>query len=255
MKNILLIATILISTMAMSQLQGEITYITKKNMHRDLPNDERGDRMREHIPEFVEFKNQLLFTSTETVYKNIPTPETTGVDLNEQDRRKQHMMKRMAPANDVIYCNVEEGLIVEKREFMDKVFLIRDTLNLSQWKMTGEMKEVSGMNCMKATYIPKAGDSTQIEVWFTPEIAISSGPAGYGGLPGLIVFVDVNNGALQISIASTVMREIGEGEIEKPEKGKVVTMTEFDEMRKKKMEQLSKQREGQGGPGRGGPPR
>ena len=47
---------------------------------------------------------------------------------------------------------------------------------------------------MKAEYIPDEGDSIKVDVWFTPEVPVSSGPAGYGGLPGLIVFVDVNEG-------------------------------------------------------------
>ena len=247
MKRILIAFTLLFSISAICQTAGEASYITKKDMHRNLPNDERGERMRSFMPEFVEFKNQLLFTSSETVYKNVHEAEDETVDLDQQDRRKMHMMKRMAPANDIIYCNVDKGLVVEKREFMDKVFLIRDTLNLAQWKMTGEMKEVSGMNCMKATYIPEEGDTTKIDVWFTPEIPVASGPAGYGGLPGLILHVDMNDGEVQISLSSIIMRDIEEDEIEEPVKGKEMTQVEFDEMRKKKMEQMRKQREGKGG--------
>ena len=249
MKKILTALTVMISSLIIAQVSGEVSYITKKDMHRGLPDNERGDRMRSFLPEFAEFQNQLLFTSDETVYKNLPEDEVEGVDLDDQDRRKNHMMRRMAPADDIIYCNVEKGLIVAKKEFMDKVFLIRDTLNITQWKITGEQKEVSGMNCMKAEFIPEEGDTNKVVAWFTPEISVASGPAGYGGLPGLIVHIDVNDGELQISLTSMVMRDIAEGEIEEPVKGKEMTQEEYDEMRMKKIEQMKKQREGQKGGG------
>lgn len=233
---------------ALAQISGEVTYTTKRNMHRNLPDDERGNRMRERMPEFVEFQNQLLFTGEETLYKNVHEEQEELVDLDEQDKRQRRMLKRMAPANDIVYCNVLEGLTVEKKEFMDKVFLIRDTLDIAKWKLTGEQKEVSGMNCMKAEFIPDADDSIQVEVWFSPEIPVASGPAGYGGLPGLIIFVDINNGETQISLNTLVMREIAKDEIKEPKKGKEVTRSEFMEMRKKKMQQMREQRREMGPP-------
>lgn len=246
MRKTLFIGLIFSTFSGLAQLSGEVTYTSKINMHRDLPNDERGDRMRSFMPEFIDFKSQLLFTSTETVYKNVQD-STQGVSLDEQDQRKQRMMKRMSSPDDIVYCNVQEGLTVEKKTFMDKVFLIRDTISLNQWKLTGEQKEVSGMNCMKAVHIPKEGDTTKVIVWFTPEIPVSSGPGGFGGLPGLIVFLDLNDGKMQISLNSIVMRDIAAGEIEEPKKGKEMTQAEFEDMRREKMEQMRKQWESQGG--------
>lgn len=220
-------------------------------MHKKLPPGERGDRMKQFVPEFMELKNQLLFTSTETMYKNMPAEETAASNFNQEDERKQRMMKRMAPVEDIIYTQTERQLVIAKKEFMDKVFLIKDTLDIANWKLTSETKVVGNMNCMKAIYIPKAGDSTNIYVWFTPEIPVSSGPNGYGGLPGLIVYLNENEGELEISLSKIVMRDLEKGEIEAPTKGKVVTQEEFDAMRKKKMEQMKKQFEGRGP---GGPP-
>ena len=251
MKKLLLVLCTIYSLNSFSQLSGEIIYNTKVNMHKKLPPGERGDRMKQFVPEFMELKNQLLFTSTETMYKNMPAEETAASNFNQEDERKQRMMKRMAPVEDIIYTQTERQLVIAKKEFMDKVFLIKDTLDIANWKLTSETKVVGNMNCMKAIYIPKAGDSTNIYVWFTPEIPVSSGPNGYGGLPGLIVYLNENEGELEISLSKIVMRELEKGEIEAPTKGKVVTQEEFDAMRKKKMEQMKKQFEGRGP---GGPP-
>ena len=258
MKTILLIAVMAISLHLIAQLSGEISYTTKVNMHKKLPPGERRERMKEWMPEFSEFKNQLLFSTDETLYRNVVEEEDDNLlqeeELSKAERRMKWVQRRMAPANDIVYCDVKNGLVVEKKEFMDKTFLIRDTLELAKWKITGEQKEVSGMNCMKAVYIPDEGDTTKIEVWFTPEIPVSSGPAGYGGLPGLILHLDVDEGAIQISVSNIVMRELEKGEIKEPKKGKEVTQEEFEEIRRKKMEEQRQMHGGRGGPGRGGPP-
>ena len=230
-----------------AQITGEALYTTTINMHMGLPNDEHGDRMRQWIPEFQEFNNQLIFSTTQTLYKNIH--EELPPDLDEEQKKGAWMKRRMAPPNDVIFCDLEKGTTVATKEFMDKTFLIKDTLELAAWKITGEQQEFAGMNCLKASYIPEEGDTTTIDVWFTPEIPISSGPEGYGGLPGLIVYLNMNEGQKIISLTSIIKREIKKGEIEEPTKGKVVTLEEFEEMRRKKMEERKQQWGGKGGHG------
>jgi GLPGLI family protein len=201
----------------------------------------------------MDFENMLVFTGTESIYKNIESEETE-VNFEEENNRHMKMMKkRMAPANDIIYTNMESGEVVSKKDFMDKVFLIKDSISSSRWKLSGETKVVSGMNCMKADYIPVASDSTdtlEMFVWFTPEIPVSSGPAGYGGLPGLIVYINIEDGQREISLSKIVMREVEEKEIVKPKKGKVVSGEEFEEIKRKKMEEQRKNWEGSGGSGR-----
>lgn len=252
MKNLSLLLFLVVSLAVNAQLSGEIHYATTVNMHKNLPDDERGERMKKWIPETMDFENLLLFTGTETVYKNV---HNEGEEVNfedEEDRRKSMIKKRMAPANDIIYTNVETGEVVEKKEFMDKIFLIRDSIVNSRWKLTGEMKVVSDMNCLKAEYIPNAADSLdtlQMYVWFSPEIPVSSGPAGYGGLPGLIVYLNEFDGTKVISLTKIVMREIDKGEIEEPKKGKEVTREEFYEIVMKKMEEQRKNWEGGHGGG------
>ena len=244
----LVIITLSLGFNATAQLSGEALYTTTINMHKGLPDNEHGERMKQWIPEFQEFNNQLLYTSTQTLYKNIH--EEMAPDLSEADKKQGWMKRRMAPAEDVIFCDLEKSITVASKEFMDKTFLIKDTLTLASWKITGEQQEFAGMNCLKASYIPEEGDTTEIDVWFTTEIPISSGPAGYGGLPGLIVYLNKNDGQQIIALTSIINREMEKGEIVEPIKGKVVTMVEFEEMRRKKMEERKQQNGGKGGHGR-----
>ena len=233
-------------------MSGEFIYNVKENVHSKLPPGPRGDRMKEFVPEFVDVSTRLLVNTEASLYSNII--DTIQPDLSQEDDRMARMKKRLAPANDIVFMDIENGLVVQKKEFMDKVFLIKDSIGLSNWKVTGEMKEVGGLNCMEAVFIPKEDDTTAVTAWFAPEIATNAGPAGFGGLPGLVVYLNINNGQTVISLVSQIMREVKSKEIDIPSKGKVVTQEEYDDLVKKKMEQMKKQMEGRGGPG-GGPPR
>lgn len=246
-----LLFSMVIGGISTAQITGEVYYSMTVNLHKRLPDNDRGNRMREFLPETMEVKNVLILDKTESLYKTYEDTADAKVDFEgEQDRHKKFLKKRLAPPNDVTYTNTETGEVIEKKDFMDKIFLIKDSISLTRWKMTGEMMEVSGYNCMKAEFIPTEGDSNEVYIWFTPEIVSASGPAGYGGLPGLVLYVNVNDGEVVISLDKIVTKEIEKGIIKKPKKGKVVTKEEFEEIKRKKMEEQKKNWGGHGGGGR-----
>ena len=225
---------------------GEITYTTKINMHKNLPEGEQGDMIRSMIPEFQSMENTLLFSETESLYQNKKEDKKKEDEGFEEEEGGVHIKIEMDQPNDIIYTNLESNEVVEQRDLMGKQFLIKDTLDQSIWKITGEQKMVSGLMCMRAEHFNEQ-DSTLIVVWFTSQIPVSTGPAGFGGLPGLIVYVDINDGEMIISANNIVMRELEKKEIQAPKKGKVVTQDEFMEIQEEKMEQMEKQYGGEGG--------
>lgn len=61
-----------------------------------------------------------------------------------------------------------------------------------EWKITDETKNILGYRVQKATAkvfyeYHEDGDSPDVIAWFTTDIPYSVGPAGYYGLPGLIL--------------------------------------------------------------------
>lgn len=54
-----------------------------------------------------------------------------------------------------------------------------------EWEIKGDTKVIHGMTVYKAEGITHQGD--KIEAWFAPEIPVSTGPANFIGLPGLIL--------------------------------------------------------------------
>jgi len=83
--------------------------------------------------------------------------------------------------------------IKDLREDLGTKFLIEDDLPKTKWKILNEIKEVEGYLCMKAETTNELKDQT-IHAWFTDAIPFSGGPEGYGGLPGIILELDINDG-------------------------------------------------------------
>jgi len=71
---------------------------------------------------------------------------------------------------------INENLLIEKDLFYDK------------WKLLPETKIIDGIRCHKATTEAVIGGGT-IVAWYTDKYGIQNGPAGYHGVPGLIVYL------------------------------------------------------------------
>ena len=76
--------------------------------------------------------------------------------------------------------------------------------------------------------------------WYSPQIPLSQGPLEYWGLPGLILEVNVGNTAI---LCSKIIMNPGErSKIKAPEKGKIVTKTEYQEIISGKMQEMRNNR-------------
>jgi GLPGLI family protein len=90
-----------------------------------------------------------------------------------------------------------------------------------------------------------------ITAWYCPEIPVNQGPDKYWGLPGLIL--EVNDGTTVILCSKIVMNTKDRVAIKPATKGKEVTQKEYDDIVKKKMEEMKEMYGGQrGGRARGG---
>ena len=88
---------------------------------------------------------------------------------------------------EVILKEYSKTQITYREQILRDYFEYKDSLNLFNWKLTEESKEISGYHCQKATTI-FAGRS--YIAWYTKEIPMSEGPYKFNGLPGLIVRIN-----------------------------------------------------------------
>lgn len=96
---------------------------------------------------------------------------------------------------------------------------------------------------MSEIEVPK---EIEVTAWYTMQIPVNQGPGEYWGLPGLIL--EVNAGRTTLLCSKIVMNPAEKSEIKKPTKGKEVTKKEYNDIIKKKMEEM---REMYGGRNRG----
>ena len=240
MKKIILLFAGILPLCMFAQSTGEITYEDKVNMHRRLTGER--ERFKEFVPEFRSTHKTLLFSEAAALYTTAKKqPEENVPEVGGRRSGHIRMMRSMGRNNEILYTDLNEGTQVSQRDFMDKKFLIDGTPKTYAWKITGKQMKFGEYVCMEATYTDTA---KTVKVWFTPQIPLSTGPADFGGLPGTILAVDINEGERTITAIEINMRELEASEMTKPTKGKKVTEEEYRAIVKEKMKEIREQNGG-----------
>jgi GLPGLI family protein len=265
---------------AQQDFQGKATYLSKTTI--DMDNFGRGDmseeqkkQISERMKSMLEKTYFLVFNKTESTYKEEEKLEAPG-----QGGGFRMMMGNFTGGEQ--YKNVKENLLLQEQEFFGKQFLIKDSLPKLEWKLSGETKQIGQYSCFKATATKKVDpmdfrsmrrrnndedtkketDSTktkdvmdEIEVpktievtaWYTMQIPVNQGPGEYWGLPGLIL--EINADRTTILCSKIVLNPEEKETIKRPEKGKEVTQEEYNDIMKKKIEEMREMYGGRNGGG------
>jgi len=253
--------------------------------NRDITPDMQK-QIEERMKKMFEKTFILNFDKSASIYKEEEKLDAPG----EQGGRR--MMASMMGGGGTHYKNVKDKQFIVDREFFGKEFLIKDSLPKYDWKMEGESKQIGNYTCFKATAVVKVNESdfrnfrfrnrdkketetktetvkdttkakktnftedwempkeNTITAWYCPEIPVNQGPENYWGLPGLIL--EVNDGKTVMLCTKIVMNTKDRVEIKPVTKGKEVTQTEYNDIVKKKMEEMQEMNSGPGGQQRGG---
>ena len=149
----------------------------------------------------------------------------SGVN-NDADPNDYKMAKTLIGDKDRFYYDLEKQTSYKWFNFQGENFIIKDSIKISDWKITNKSKLINNYNCYLATtnYTAyyKSGLKTHIvSAWFTPLIPFKFGPKGFGGLPGLILQL---NFITLVFSASNIKFKKEEIEIEALPKGKHITI-------------------------------
>lgn len=104
--------------------------------------------------------------------------------------------------------------------------LIEDTVHKSSWKLLEGEKEILGFRCKKAVNYDHGYGEV---VWYAPSIPLPFGPGWLGGLPGVILEVNVS-GSPVVIIATQITQDAPE--IVEPTEGKRISAEKFRRMMK-----------------------
>lgn len=177
----------------------------------------------------------LYFTNEEALYEKNPeqeqvlSPRLTSALKKVNYRRPQEEVQQ-------VYVNLAETELIEQVEFMTRPFRIIADQRKMAWKLTGKNKKVLDYICMGAELI--SGEET-LTAWFTTEIPISAGPAGYHGLPGMILGLEKNEEVFLLATAVdfTPPEDKLSGRLHK---GQEYTRRKFDQLKTEKIEEYQR---------------
>ncbi len=282
MKTILLIFSLLLLSLSLpiavetgrssfesQDFQGKAYYISKSKM--DLGS--WGARLSEAQKKEIETRMRnrlektyiLIFNKEESVFEE-------DEKLDAISGATDSWGKNFAPGKQ--YKNLKNNSQIQIQEFYGKQFLVKDQLQPIDWKMGDETKQIGQYTCFKAiASVPtddltwfsfswdklrnsenesdsKDGetenkvDMTEVEAWYTPQVPVGHGPSEYWGLPGLIL--EVSAGDTTMLCSRLIINPESKMKIEAPEKGKIVTKQEYQDIIYSKMQEFRDNRMGRG---------
>lgn len=260
MKKIQLAFALLVAlaTTATAQMkEGKISYERKTNMHRNIPDPQ----MKSMIPEFRTDKFELIFNESASLFRSVVDDEAPDPFANAGGGGGMRMNFRMPTTTT--YTDLAKQTQYEERAFFEKEFLIVDSLKQYKWKLSEETKTIAKQLCKKATTmivapqmrmrISRGGENntdtaanapikpreTELVVWYAENIPVSVGPDNYSGLPGVIMEMNLDNGAT-VTTAVEVSAKYPKKELVQPSKGEKMTRAQFQEQVQKLMQDMQR---------------
>ncbi len=187
-------------------LSGEITYERTSywiKIMEELPYMSQAEKDRAMLTwgdDDGYSSNYLLsFTEDESSYTH---DETGGQsDDNSWTWRKDDYL---------IYRDLMNMRRTDWLEMLDRTYLVEDTLQFPKWKIRSEIKDIEGYVCMSAETWDTIKNQ-HIIAWFTDEIPMPIGPEMWGGLPGAILEIEVNGGALVVTATRIDLKPMPDG--------------------------------------------
>lgn len=225
----------------LAQTSGRIEYSEKVKLVLHVEGNAEEDMINSLPKEHISQK-ELLFNSSASIYQS-NKQKAANKDKETMDGDGAHVMIKMKEPDDKVYCDLINKLKTEQRDFMSRLFLVESNLSNLQWKLTGEQKMILNYPCQEALL---KDSSKTVRVWFTPSLPISSGPNGYGNLPGIILEADWDNGKVNIVATKIELKEIDTSFLKKPKDGKKVTKEAFEKIKEEKRKEMEAENGGNG---------
>ena len=249
-----------VGTFSQKKFEGKATYMSKRTLDMSRfgqMSEQQKKQMKARFKNFLEKTYTLNFNQSESSFKEnvkLDAPGTSGPSWSRSNGQGS------------IYKNLKDKEMIEDVEQFSKRFRVMEEMELPQWEMSAETKQIGQYLCYKATMVrvdnsidwgsifsrrarnnqkkdsskttkdKEAVKLQKITAWYTPQIPVSAGPERYWGLPGLIL--EINAGRTTMLCTEIVINPEEVVEIKKPSKGKEVSRDEYNVMMKQKSEEL-----------------
>jgi GLPGLI family protein len=242
MKKLLLFVFFLtqISLYGQQQMEGAVRYLithswTKKMQAVSYISKQRKERLSYMWGGRDEWKTyaNLFFNIKESKYIDSDETPAGQETYNYAWRKDVYLIKR----------DIEKQTQFDAIEMLGRVYIIEDSLRTFDWKIQNDLKDIAGHICMKA-FAEDTLKKQKIVAWFAQDIPLSYGPERFGGLPGLIMEIDVNDGGMIITADKIDYKKLtNELDLPKKLKGKKIKEKDYVDIMRKFMIEREKAEE------------
>lgn len=241
---LILVASFFYTGVAQEKNHGRVHYSRQSNFgftENKAVDSNQITKTNSEIIGIMNFSNSnfqyiLEFNDNESIFK---LDDKLNLDTNDL------RLSKMFGGNGVYYSNSKKEENFRQVDSFGDLFLINLGYNLNEWELLNETKKIGEFLCYKAITVKIVENrkifKKQITAWYYPEISVPFGPIGYGGLPGLIIELSVENEATY-SLQKLELNPKLKVVIAKPLKGNNVTENEYNEIGKKIFENLIKRK-------------
>jgi GLPGLI family protein len=202
--------------------EGKIIYERKINVRRRMTDES----MKSMVPEFNTSKTELCFSAGESIYKNVKEEDDIRDKAGEENNNR--LVMNFGGADDQVYKNYPLEKMTQQRELGPKKYIIEDSLPRQNWKLEEETRIIKGYTCKKATTHNREGKD--VIAWYCEDIPSPSGPEIFGGLPGLILTLNINDAEIVFTALDLVTKDFDKKIVRAPGDGKKISRKEFQRM-------------------------
>lgn len=190
MRNFFIILSILLSHCSFAQFTGlkyislepattVVTYKLKYQPDSTNPDDIRNSKLLLFIgPNISKIVNKAGYINDTTIRKFTTDAQVISYLTDPKTFHGSILYQ--------IYKNYPKGKLTYTDHIPSDSYRFEESLDLFQWKLTGDTATISGFKSQRATC--DFGGRNWI-AWFSPDLPFSDGPYKFNGLPGLIVKV------------------------------------------------------------------
>jgi GLPGLI family protein len=167
----------------------------------------------------------LSFNNNLAVFK-----EDNSLIAGNESSFSKNMAKIVISYFGSTFYDFKNNNVILEKDSGGSIFLINRPLDYYQWTLTKETLIINNLKCYKATTIETLRTSSGIvkepvTAWYTTDINVPIGPAGYSGLPGLIIQIERDKYVYTLKKIEFTDQNIN---ITLPTKGKKMTQKEYD---------------------------
>lgn len=158
--------------------EGSIEYERRINIHRQVSEEDgRSEWFQNLVKTLQPFHSSMFtlqFSENQSIYK------TSG------EFPPMPMEWLMGPAKEnVVLTSFDKQSRTAHKSVYETGFLVNDSLNRVEWRVSDEKRTIAGFDCRKAVGI--ICDSVYVVAFYAEEIPVSGGPESFDGLPGMIL--------------------------------------------------------------------